>query len=90
MTSALTAPTMTPPRQSNTAPAELAHAGSPAASARPLLGTQLQRGARPGGAEPHALPGWIERLLAIPLPAKLVGANFVLLAAGVAASSSGP
>ena len=85
MTSALTAPTMTPPRQSNAAPAELAHAGSPAAPVRPLLGTQLQRGARPSSVEPHALPDWIERLLAIPLPAKLVGANLVLLAAGVAA-----
>lgn len=73
ITSASTAATMTLPRPSNAAPGA------------PLLGTRLERGTRASATEPRTLPGWIERLLAIPLPAKLVGANLVLLAAGVAA-----
>lgn len=57
----------------------------PATAVGPLFGTRLERGRGAPSAAPRALPAWAERLLAIPLPVKLVGANLVLLAAGIAA-----
>lgn len=45
---------------------------------------RLERGRPRTGGDARTLPRWIARLLAIPLPAKLVGANLVLLVAGVA------
>ena len=52
----------------------------------PALRPRLERAARtPGGGDRLGVPGWIERLLRLPLPAKLVGANVVLLVAGVSA-----
>ena len=85
MTSASTAATMMQHPPSNAAPAEAARAAGSAAPAGQLLGTRLERGGSARANEPRPLPAWMERLLAIPLPAKLVGANLILLAAGVAA-----
>ena len=90
--SAAAAAIMTPVRPSETAPA-LGHAASAqaapahAASGRAALGVgpRLERSRRGVAREPRAVPGWVERLLAIPLPAKLVGANLILLIAGLAA-----
>lgn len=74
MTSAAAAATMKSPRAGE----------ERSIASAPLLGTRLERG-RGTRAGSRALPAWMERLLAIPLPAKLVGANLVLLAAGVGA-----
>ena len=63
--------------------------GGHAAAAIPFA-TRLVRGPRPGGAPespgPATVPSWIVRLLRLPLPAKLVGANILLLAAAVSAT----
>lgn len=83
MTRAVPAATVMPPRPSDAARADAANAAGRAA---PILGTRLERGPRTyASPESRALPAWIERLFAIPLPAKLVGANLVLLVAGVTA-----
>jgi signal transduction histidine kinase len=52
----------------------------------PALRPRLERARTPGGGGDRlGVPWWMERLLRLPLPAKLVGANLVLLVAGVSA-----
>lgn len=61
-------------------------AGVAAGRAVPALRPRLERARTPGrGGNRLGVPNWMERLLRLPLPAKLVGANVVLLVAGVSA-----
>lgn len=65
-----------------------APSGVAAGRAAPVLRPRLERAPASGSGGTNGrlgVPGWIERLLRLPLPAKLVGANVVLLVAGVSA-----